>query len=206
MNYIQFHQLFAKQQYVSLAQIRLYEADFRVANLSEWVKQWYITTITKGWYLFTDVMRDEGLSMVIATDIYEPSYISMESGLRYYDLIPEWVFMQTAVSSKKSQLLSWPTGSYKYYHVQPRHYWWYQLIYNRKRNKYLRIAEPEKLLCDWFYLKPYHPSEFEELRITASSYHELVDVAKLRRYAQRFGVVRLINTIEQFITFMEEYD
>jgi len=39
MNYIQFHQLFAKQQYVSLAQIRLYEADFRVANLTEWIKQ-----------------------------------------------------------------------------------------------------------------------------------------------------------------------
>jgi predicted transcriptional regulator of viral defense system len=33
--------------------------------------------------------------------MYSPSYVSMESALRYYDLIPEWVFMTTACSTKR---------------------------------------------------------------------------------------------------------
>ncbi|MDE6450983.1 MAG: hypothetical protein K2L23_01590 [Odoribacter sp.] len=42
--------------------------------------------------------------MLIANHIYGPSYISRESALRYYGLIPEHVYTTTSVSINRSRV------------------------------------------------------------------------------------------------------
>ncbi|MDR0368965.1 MAG: hypothetical protein LBH96_00015 [Candidatus Peribacteria bacterium] len=54
-----------------------------------------------------------------SNQICQPSYISLESALRQYDLIPEGVFVTTACTTKKTQILSGEIGTFHYSHLKP---------------------------------------------------------------------------------------
>lgn len=207
MRYQELYDIFAPQYFFSLQQIRLVESDFRVANIHARIQSWYIQQITKGWYIFSKVTRNEELNMIIANTIYTPSYSSMESAFRYYDFIPEWVYMETSISTKKSQLLNWSTGVYKYYNLSPKFFRWWNAVYSSQWKRYYLIAEPEKAICDWFYLKSYKSTQdFQELRMSSSSFKEHIDTQKLVLYAQRFASAKLLHLINSFIIFMQEHD
>ena len=193
---------FKAQKYFSLDQIRLFEPNFLVQNIYNRIDQGYLTQITKWWYCFSDIALDESTVQTIATTIYSPAYISMESGLRRYDLIPEWVPMVTWITTKKTQYLETSLGVRKLYHVHPKHFRGYTLAKNSWWGSF-RLAEPEKVLCDFFYLKPHlWRDEFEELRIDPWQREERISEKKILEYAKRFGQKRLLRTITDFISFM----
>lgn len=206
MKYQEFVRHFKAQKYFSLDQIRLYEADFLVQNIYNRIDQGYLKQITKWWYCFSDSALDESTVQTIATTICAPAYISMESGLRWYDLIPEWVPMVTWITTKKTQYLETSLGVRKWYHIHPKHFRGYTLIKNSWWGSF-RLAEPEKVLCDFFYLKPHlWRDDFAELRIDPTQRQEHISEEKLLNYAHRFWQKRLFHTITDFISFMHTDD
>jgi predicted transcriptional regulator of viral defense system len=46
---------------------------------------------------------DEMVLFMVANKIYEPSYVSLESALAYYKIIPETVLGVTSISSRKTK-------------------------------------------------------------------------------------------------------
>ena len=199
MNIRQLEEIAQKLWCFSLQQIQVYEPDFLRINLIRRMKQWYIKRITKWRYTLSSTTITEQTLAVYSNTIYSPSYVSMESALRYYDLIPEWVYMTTACTTKKTQTLSWDLGNFYYYHIKPslfRGYsmqdtiiWWIQLI-----------AQVEKALCDFFYLKSYLAAEdIEELRIDTNHLRELTTPERLYACAQAFNHKRLESIIASFI-------
>ncbi len=208
MKYIELYNRFSSWYFFSLHQIQLIEPDFRIRNIWDRLQQWYIKRITRGWYIFSDVSINEELSMIIANSIYTPSYISMEAALRYYNLIPEGVFIETSICTKKSQLLKWDVWVYKYYNLAAKHFWWRKLVYSPTWKRYYRMVESEKLICDFMYLKWYSSHEdFEGLRINHDSFREHVDENKLISYAKRFGILSLTKHIQSFIDYIhQDYD
>lgn len=206
MKYQELVRHFKAQKYFSLDQIRLYESDFLVQNIYNWIEQWYLKQITKWWYCFRDILLDESTIQTVATTICAPSYISMESWLRRYNLIPEWVPMVTWITTKKTQYLETSLGNWKRYHVHPKHFRGWRLVKNSWWSSF-RLAEPEKVLCDFFYLKPHlWRDDFAELRIDQRQREEHISEQKLLLYAQRFGQKRLLRTITDFISFMRNHD
>lgn len=202
MKYQELVHHFKAQKYFSLNQIRLYEPDFLVQNIYNRIDQGYLKQITKWWYCFNDSTFDESTVHTIATTIYTPAYISMESGLRRYDLIPEWVPMITWITTKKTQYLETSLGNWKWYHIHPKHFWGYALVKSSWWGSF-RIAEPEKVLCDFFYLKSHlWRDDFVGLRIDPWQRKEHISEKKLFEYAQRFWQKRLLRTITDFIYFM----
>jgi predicted transcriptional regulator of viral defense system len=119
--------------------------------------------------------------------IYEPSYISLEWALRYYNLIPEGVFMLTACTSKKTQIFDTLAGTFSYRSLTPRLMFGYEL---QTIGEYttIRIATVEKAICDYIYLHPEISGreDFEEMRINRLVRDDIASNETLVSYAQYY--------------------
>jgi hypothetical protein len=66
------------------------------------------------------------------------------------------------------------------------------------------LADVEKALCDFFYLKPHlQKADFQELRIDAERLQELTSLKRLQQCADAFKVTRLSLLIQSFISFLQ---
>ena len=70
--------------------------------------------IINKWYLFNETVVDEAILFRINNCIYKPSYVSLESALSYYHLIPEGVYSQQAVTTRKTMNYQTPAGTFKW--------------------------------------------------------------------------------------------
>lgn len=102
---------------------------------------------------------------MLANKNYEPSYVSLESALAYYEVIPETVFGVTSISSRKTQKFESNWGTFNYRSVKPLFMIGYQVIEDRQGSKF-KIARLEKAVLDYLYL--HHEiraaEDLEELR------------------------------------------
>ena len=119
--------------------------------------------------------------------IYEPSYISLERALRYYNLIPEGVFMVTACTSKKTQIFDTIAGVFSYRSLSPGLMFGYELQTIGEYNT-IRIATVEKAICDYIYLHPEISGieDFEEMRINSIVRSDIASNERVLQYAQYY--------------------
>lgn len=89
---------------------------------------------------------------LIANQIYGPSYVSLESALYYYGLIPERVFTTQSVISKRKKSFNTPLGLFEYHKV-PKEYFPIGIEQISSTNNSFLIAGPEKALCDIVLIK-----------------------------------------------------
>ncbi|MBL4675370.1 MAG: hypothetical protein JKY70_04070 [Mucilaginibacter sp.] len=54
---------------------------------------------------------------LLANHIYGPSYVSMDTALAYYGLIPERVYEIASMTSKHSKTFQTPVGTFSYTHL-----------------------------------------------------------------------------------------
>lgn len=76
--------------------------------------------------------------------------------------------------------------------------------YETKKNQFwsFYIASPEKLICDFFYLKPnLKKSDIQELRIDFDSLYQITTKEKIKACAEKFKNKRLSNIISDFILY-----
>jgi len=72
----------------SLNEIKNIDPNFYRRRLNEWQDKGYIKKVIRGYYIFSDLQLSEEILFKIANRIYSPSYVSLESALSYYHLIP----------------------------------------------------------------------------------------------------------------------
>ena len=112
--------------------------------------------LKKGMYVVSPYFSGELLSEeLIANHLYGPSYVSMESALRYYGLIPEKVFTVRSATTNRSRKFGNSIASFQYVSVREDYY---SIGINQKMvdNKYtFLIASPEKALCDLIVTTPH---------------------------------------------------
>ena len=156
-------------------------------QVSEWQNRGWLIELRRGEYLINDRQTLRNVEpLQIANLLYEPSYISLESALSFYGLIPEGVKSVTSVSSRKTTQYINPIGKFSYSKIKIGLYWGFcfELISNRK----VQIASPVKALLDTIYLRRGSLKSGEEvmesLRIQQK---EALDLKDLRRSVTRFG-------------------
>ena len=136
-------------------------------QLNFWSKKRYLENISRGIYKLSDFeIKDPFL---LANFIYSPSYISLESALNYYSIIPDIPFAITSVTINKTKKFKTKDyGVFYYSHLKPDLFFGFKSILVEKKYSY-NIALPEKALFDYLYLKGRkieHPEGFiEELRL-----------------------------------------
>ena len=87
--------------------------------------------------------------MTLANIIFGPSYISFETALSYYNLIPETVYSIISATYKKNKnrMFNTPVGHYIYKYVNP-HIYPYGIKRIVENGDIFLIAGMEKALCD----------------------------------------------------------
>src|SRR5690606_7338154 len=107
----------------------------------------------KGLYVVApDYSKMEISRELIANHLYGPSYLSLESALSYYGLIPERVYNVRSVTAKRARKYSTPLGAFEYRTV-PVDYFPIGIQQEETDSKSMfLIAAPEKALCDMIVL------------------------------------------------------
>lgn len=118
-------------------------------KLDELVKQGMLLQIKRGLYIPGPNLKSRGPEpFLLANHLYGPSYVSMDSALFYWGLIPERVFETSSVTIKKTTKYHTVAGVFSYTYL-PLPYYSYginQIILTAKQT--VLLASPEKALCD----------------------------------------------------------
>jgi predicted transcriptional regulator of viral defense system len=120
MRYIDLENLFKDFTIFSLSDIRRIDASFHRRRLNEWQDRGYIKKIIRGYYISSDLEIDEHVLFEIANRIYRPSYISLETALSYYHLIPESVYGISSASTRRTYTFKTPIGEFSYKTIKPQ--------------------------------------------------------------------------------------
>jgi predicted transcriptional regulator of viral defense system len=177
----------------NLSQIRL--------QLSRWVKGGRLIKLCKGLYTLAEPYRKiKPEPFCIANSLKSASYVSLQSALTWYSLIPEFVPVVTSVTTGRPQLIETPMGRFDFRHINKSFFWGYQQI-ELTAGQTAFIARPEKAMLDLVYLTPGGDKEdfIEELRIQNI---EQIDKGVLREFAVRSQspkLKRALQNIERII-------
>ncbi|HDY88329.1 MAG TPA: hypothetical protein ENH82_09495 [bacterium] len=160
-------------------------------QLTRWVKKGYLLKLKNGIYAFAkDYEKIKGEE--IASLLYQPSYLSLESALSFYGFIPEMVYAYTSVTGKINRTFNNKFGHFIYRHVKSELFWGYREI-KTDNSRYL-LAEPEKAVLDYLYLnlaKINNESDFENIRFNDHQLRETLNREKFLRYLRAFSVKKL---------------
>lgn len=106
--------------------------------------------------LFVVNPEETGLPLssgLIANHLLAPSYVSMQTALRYYGLIPEAVYTIQSMTFKAAKEFNTPVGNYCYYHIS-RETYPIGITQIKEGNSVYIMATPEKALCDLIANQP----------------------------------------------------
>ena len=196
MNFIQFKATLNDFPVFSTADIRTVDSNFDRRRLNEWQGKGYIRKISKGLYIFSDVDIDESMLFRIANKLYRPSYISLETAMAHYQLIPEVVYGVTSVSTRRTYRFGPSLAHFTFRTVSPRLFFGYMLT-----SETAKIATVEKTLLDFFYLNPEinNPKAYDSLRVDRNALSDQLDETRLRHLLDRFGSAILSQRINRFL-------
>lgn len=167
-------------------------------QLTEWTRKGYLFKLKRGIFAFSD-RRDQLSIEYISFLLYQPSYISLEWALSHHGLIPEMVYMVTAVTSKTTRTFENEFGLFSYRHLKRNLFFGYERI-DTKEGIFL-LAEPEKALLDYLYLNLPKINDEDDLDAIRLNPFELegLDNKKLKNYAAVFQNKKIDYLLELLI-------
>jgi hypothetical protein len=137
--------------------------DARKALLKRACQKGDLIRVRNGLYLLGEKKRKTSISLFeIANFIIEPSYVSLESALSHYGLIPEAVYTTTSVTTKSSLEQKTPVGQFSFSYLKTEYFNFGFYRIKDGDQKYL-IATPLKALIDYIVLMKKHYKTVEEI-------------------------------------------
>ncbi len=148
-------------------------------KLRRMCEQGLIYQVRRGLYLSSWARDQLETPMVLAPLVYGPSYVSHETALAHYGIIPERVAEITCTTSKRAKYYDTPLGRFRYFPLNDEAFSFGYRSEPSAQGNYL-IAEPEKALCDRIArvkgltaMKEVPALLFEDLRIAPDSLKSL---------------------------------
>lgn len=152
-------------------------------QLSRWVKAERLYPLRRGLYaLAPPFQKVTPHPFLVANRMVRGSYVSLQSALAHYGMIPEYVPVTTSVTVARPGRWNTPLGIYDFRHVQPEWLRGFRRV-SLGGGQEAFLASAEKALLDLIYLEPDgdEPDYLAGLRL-----HNLValDLEELRRLAE----------------------
>lgn len=168
----------------------------RVFDVSNWACQWFIKSHTKerdfiklrkGLYMLADYPANHYL---IANRLYQPSYISFDTALSFYGIIPETVYTITSATTKTTREFKVENISFVYHKLKDEVFTGYKTI--KYLDNTILIAEPEKAFADYLYFVALKKRGFhyERLNLKKIKKTKLLDYLKLFKQPKMFKLVK----------------
>ncbi len=127
---------------------------------------------------------------LIANKLYQPSYISLESALSHYGIIPEVVYTLTSVTTKPTREFTTPKSVFSYQRIKKSVFAGYSPV--TIEGNVVLLAEPEKALADYLYFVDLKKISFND-RLNLKGVHK----GKLLKFIQLFKRKGLLKKIAE---------
>lgn len=109
-------------------------------------KRGYFVRLKKGIYALS---TQQPTPLEVANLVYKPSYISLETALSYYHILPETVYSTTSITTKHSKTITIFNQIFSYHKLSKQLYFGYEVV--RVGTKQILMATKEKALLDYLY-------------------------------------------------------
>ncbi len=118
-------------------------------KISELVRNGELIAVRRGLYVpGPETELPVPNAFLIANHLRGPSYVSLESALAYWQLIPERVFEISSVTLKTSKVYTNDLGRFSFLHVSAPYYSFGIRSVQLTTQQTALIASPEKAICD----------------------------------------------------------
>jgi predicted transcriptional regulator of viral defense system len=152
-------------------------------QLSRWTKAGRLYQLRRGLYaLAPPFQKVKPHPFVVANRMMRSSYVSLQSALGYYGLIPDVVPVTTSITTDRPGQWQTPLGVYTFRHIKIERFVGYRLV-DLGDNQQAFVASPEKALLDLVHLQPGGDSAeyLQELRLQGM---ERLDLEELQHQAE----------------------
>ena len=179
----------------SIRDLALIDPGFRQPTLAEWNRKGEVRMLVRGWYVFADAQVDLPLLFDVGCQAYPPAYVSLETALSWYELVPETVRAITLVGTRTTRTSATDAATFVWRTVKPCRWFGYRVVEYGRGRQFL-IAEAEKAVLDYLYL---HPSlrtmgDMLSVRLDGAGF-AVLDHDRLERWALRFEQARLVRQV-----------
>lgn len=167
-------------------------------QLVRWVKSRCLLKLRRGVYVLGKPYRKiEPHPFLIANRLQRGSYVSFQSVLSYYDLIPEHVPVVTSATTGRPETVKTPMGAFIFRHLKASMFCAFKQVKVADRQQAI-IATPEKALVDLLYATAGSDSDgyIEELRLQNT---ENISADELRRHAEATGSWKVKRAVEKIL-------
>lgn len=172
-------------------------------QLSRWTDSGKLDQLRRGLYVLAEPYRNrDPHPFLIANQLLSPSYVSLQSALSYYELIPEAVPETTCITSRR-RTTSYETkyGTFLYQVVQKDLFMGFSLV-EVALSQQVYLARPEKALLDLIYLTARGDQMpfLESLRLQNT---EQLDLSWMLAFTQSVGKDKLVTAVNNLAQLLE---
>ncbi len=163
------------------------------------VKSGKLVALKRELYTFAAPYRQTELNpLVLANQLYGPSYLSGLWCLNFYGLIPEQVHIYSSVTTRTTRQFNNAFGRFYYHHIKADLFFGYsrQTIQDQE----VWLATPEKALLDYFYLTS---GEWSLGRLESLRFQQLntIKTERLKNYLDQYKSPRLESIFKHWLSY-----
>jgi predicted transcriptional regulator of viral defense system len=168
-------------------------------QLSRWTTSGKVYQLRRGLYsLALPYQKVIPHPFLIANQLLAGSYVSLQSALAHYGMIPELVPVITSVTTTRPATYKTPFGQFDFRHIQVDWFRGYETV-DLGSDQTAFLASPEKALLDLVYFQPGGDGEgyLRSLRLQALDQLDLDQLGQLASISGKPKLVRAVQVIQQ---------
>lgn len=170
-------------------------------QLSRWVAAGRLIKLKKGIYTLAEPYRKATPHpFLIANAMKKASYVSLQSALSYYGMIPEYVPVTTSVTSGRPEQVETPVGRFVFRHIKKDWLRDYKQV-DLGSGQQAFVASAEKSLLDLAYLTP-NADNYDFLSELRLQNLQQLNISRMQELADKSNSRKLRRTarlIEKFV-------
>ncbi len=172
-------------------------------QLSRWVKAGRLARLRRQWYLIAKPWRTREVPLSsVATQIVQPSYLSLEWALQHHGLIPDVVQNPTCVTTGRPRRIEALGRAFLYYHVRPELLRGFSLVPDDGWP--VPVASAEKALFDkvYFHIQRHRfsPEWLAEIRLQNLSSFNIETFASFGKASAKWGLRSALGSAAELIS------
>ena len=150
MNFIEAIQTYSGQPITSQLLLDLLKEYRRpLDKIEELINQKKLIRVKRGIYVAGPALKiSQPEPLLLANHLAGPSYVSLQTALSYWRLIPEKVYEISSMTTSRSKTYHTPIGRYTYTHLPLPYYAFGQRQAELAEKQVALVASAEKAICD----------------------------------------------------------
>jgi len=196
MKFLEFKTQFDNTHVVDIRNVETFFNGIDRRRLYEWQKRGLMIRLSNNYYGFADMpVNDQGLR-AIASRVYQPSYVGLQSALGYYGFIPEAVFQVISITTRRNKTLKNPVANFRYRKIKESLFFGYNAVDEGLDSFF--ISDPEKTILDMLYFLPASDQKdvLEEMRFNLREIRSRVNPVKIKDYLKIFDSPKMETAVK----------